>query len=384
MKIGYVQPHSLEVTSESHRDLSEFLGYPNYHCKLMCEKGHECDLLTLSRSESGEIRHTYGHLIKRYEVSVGNSFGTETSMSLLWNLITSDYDLIHFRGFKQYNVLPLLPIISKFKPVLVHHLGSADSYPDNIKTKIALYLLNHAHGVAALNKNEIENLTSAGFSTQKLHYLPNAINKTVFKPRSKKKAQKKLYHEFDEKSLLYVGRITGPKNVPLLVSSMKRVLDHYPRAKLLIVGSGNDTEVEEVETRISKDGLCDRVELVGEVNQQKLVHYYNSADLGVFPSSGEGLGMVALEASACKTPFIGTSAHESEIFVPSENYIQVDPLTKESLSSTIINALQDDRKTKAMAKNAYESVMSELSPEEIYNKNINAYQKSVQNFEKRI
>lgn len=384
MKIGYVQPHSLEVTSESHRDLSEFLGYPNYHCKLMCEKGHECDLLTLSRNESGRIRHTYGHLIKKYGVSVGNSFGTEISVNLLWDLITSDYDLIHIRGFKQYNILPLLPIISKFKPVLVHHLGSPDSYPDNVKTKLALRLLNHAHGVAALNRTELENLSSVGFSTQKLHYLPNAINKTIFKPGSKKKAQEKLDYKFGEKNILYVGRITGPKNVPLLVSSMKRVLDQHPRAKLLIVGSGNNSETEEVVNRISTDGLCDRVELVGEVNQQKLVHYYNSADLGVFPSSGEGLGMVALEASACKTPFIGTSAHESKIFVPDENYVQVDPLTQESLSSTIIDTLQDDKKTESMAKNAYESVMSKLSPEKIYNKNRNAYQESIQIFEERV
>ena len=43
----------------------------------------------------------------------------------------------------------------------------------------------------------------------------------------------------------------------------------------------------------------------GKVNINDLVDYYNLCDIFVMPSTGEGFGIVFLEAMACGNPFIG-------------------------------------------------------------------------------
>jgi D-inositol-3-phosphate glycosyltransferase len=77
---------------------------------------------------------------------------------------------------------------------------------------------------------------------------------------------------------------------------------------LLVVGgpSGNDGEAEMASLRaLAADlGLEDRVRFVPPRPHDRLVTYYQAADVCLVPSRTESFGLVALEAAACGTPVV--------------------------------------------------------------------------------
>lgn len=101
--------------------------------------------------------------------------------------------------------------------------------------------------------------------------------------------------------VLFAGRLTKQKNVPLLVEAFGMIKDRHP-AKLLILGQG---EEEEALRNMCKDlGIKDRVVFKGFV--QNPFKYMRKAEVFVLPSDFEGFGCVLVEAMATGTPVIST------------------------------------------------------------------------------
>jgi len=78
------------------------------------------------------------------------------------------------------------------------------------------------------------------------------------------------------------------------------------RIVFLIAGDGDDQS--RLQTEASKAGVSDRVRFLGQVPVEDLPDLYRAADLFVLPSTGEGFGIVFLEAMACGTPSLGLAA----------------------------------------------------------------------------
>ena len=78
-----------------------------------------------------------------------------------------------------------------------------------------------------------------------------------------------------------------------------------------IVGSG--PLEKQIKQLIKELKLEKNIEVIHNVSDDKLLELYNSSDLFVLPSvmdsqgNTEGLGVVLLEAMACKLPVIGSN-----------------------------------------------------------------------------
>lgn len=83
-------------------------------------------------------------------------------------------------------------------------------------------------------------------------------------------------------------------------------LQIQPKPVYVIAGDGDD--VRYLRRRACELGLEERVHLIGPVEPSGLRALYRSADVFVMPSSGEGFGIVYLEAAACGTPVVGGDA----------------------------------------------------------------------------
>jgi len=107
-----------------------------------------------------------------------------------------------------------------------------------------------------------------------------------------------------ESEILCVGRASDPnKGIKTLIAALAKLA---PPARLTLVdagGSGNDAR------RWARSlGCADRLEITGRIPNRDLVNLYRRAALVVLPSRYEGFGLPAVEAMACETPVVATSA----------------------------------------------------------------------------
>ncbi len=106
-----------------------------------------------------------------------------------------------------------------------------------------------------------------------------------------------------------VRRLVPRMGIEALLDAWRLALDGgLPEgARLLIAGDGVSREA--LDARIQRLRLGGSVRLLGRVEEAHLLALYRAADVGVVPTlSQEGFGLIVIEAAACGTPSIVTSA----------------------------------------------------------------------------
>ncbi len=98
----------------------------------------------------------------------------------------------------------------------------------------------------------------------------------------------------DPVQLLFVGRLSKQKNLPLLVDAIALATRSGMRVKLTVVGEGDQRE--DLVARIEQSNLRDVVELKGKVTGDALAREYARADVFLLTSSRESFGIVLVEA----------------------------------------------------------------------------------------
>jgi glycosyltransferase involved in cell wall biosynthesis len=102
------------------------------------------------------------------------------------------------------------------------------------------------------------------------------------------------------RGFLFVGRLVYYKGLSVLLDAMHKV----PEARLKIVGGGPlDGEVRDT---IKTLNLQDRIDLVGEVDDDRLRDIMSESEALILPSdkTSETFGLVQLEAMACGLPVV--------------------------------------------------------------------------------
>ena len=101
---------------------------------------------------------------------------------------------------------------------------------------------------------------------------------------------------------LYVGRIAKEKNLSFLLSAFAEAAKRRDDLYLVVVGGGPFFRMFTEER--DRLGLSERVILAGYVRGKRLIDYYRGADLFVFASKTETLGLVVIEAMAAGLPVV--------------------------------------------------------------------------------
>ena len=104
----------------------------------------------------------------------------------------------------------------------------------------------------------------------------------------------------DEPMLLCVSRLVEGKGQERLISLMPRVLAHRPDAVLVLVGDGDQRAA--LEARADALGIGDRVRFLG--NRHDVPVLLRLADVFVFGSRTEGLGVAVAEAMGARLPVV--------------------------------------------------------------------------------
>lgn len=102
--------------------------------------------------------------------------------------------------------------------------------------------------------------------------------------------------------ILFVGRIASEKNVELLLTSMRYVVNNCPKAKLLIVGDGPD--LNKYKSYVKKQGLEENIIFTGKVPWENISEYYLISDVFTTASRTETQGLTVIEAMAASLPVV--------------------------------------------------------------------------------
>ncbi|OSZ82184.1 hypothetical protein CAP35_02635 [Chitinophagaceae bacterium IBVUCB1] len=101
------------------------------------------------------------------------------------------------------------------------------------------------------------------------------------------------------------------KGYDAVIEAIATLCSKYQHVKYLIAGKYDEVEKKRVNELVTVKGLTDKVILAGYVDEREIVKHYQLADVFVMPSTGEGFGIVFIEAMACGRQVIGGNADGS-------------------------------------------------------------------------
>ena len=140
-----------------------------------------------------------------------------------------------------------------------------------------------------------------------IYIVPTGIEVKRFYIENNKKIDiTKKRHELginkDDFVILFVGRIAKEKNIELLLSSMKSLMDISHKIKLLIIGDGPD--LDKYKNYTKKNNIDNNVVFAGKVPWDSIVSYYIISDVFATASQTETQGLTVIEAMAASLPVV--------------------------------------------------------------------------------
>jgi glycosyltransferase involved in cell wall biosynthesis len=163
--------------------------------------------------------------------------------------------------------------------------------------------------------------------------------------------------------LIYVGRYTEVKRIPLLIRAHARARERFGRPAPLVLLGGfpgeweGDHPLEVVRAAADPD-----VFLAGWRGHEDLPLGLNAADLLVLPSVREQFGAVIVEAMACGLPALAINAYgPAEIVDAGETGWLVAPDDEGAMAEALIEAVNGDAERCRRGARAYEAARGRYS-----------------------
>jgi len=286
-----------------------------------------------------------------------------------------DVDLIHYPWFDLY--FRTLPIIKPFPAIVTIHdvipMLFAEKYPVGIKGRINFYFqklaLNNCKFVLTdsyASKKDIQK--HLRIEEKKVIVIPLAADPKFKILKDPEIFRIKKKYNLAEKFVLYAGDANWIKNLPFLIDSFRELInnEHFKEVKLVLVGGVflknveniNHPELEslkEVNRKIRDFHLESHIVRPGYIDDNELAAFYNLATVYVQPSLYEGFGLPVLQAFACGTPVISSSAGSlPEIGGKAALYFAPSDLKK--FVSLLTEVLQDKSLRNKLSKLGFEQV----------------------------
>ena len=223
-----------------------------------------------------------------------------------FNLFAGPADIYHFPNF-------ILPPLNSGKSIVTIHDMSFLRFPQFAEERNRRYLSSRIRDTVARADAII---TDSLFSASEIHELLNIPPDRMFpihlgignqfKPIDRARVDHVLAG-FDIKRpyILTVGTIEPRKNIPLLVKTFEMLSDFDG---FLVVAGMPGWKCEPILKQLRTSPRASNIRYLKYVDDSQLPALYAGADLFAFTSRYEGFGFPPLEAMACGTPVVSSSA----------------------------------------------------------------------------
>ncbi|GEM57875.1 glycosyl transferase family 1 [Flavobacterium columnare NBRC 100251 = ATCC 23463] len=187
--------------------------------------------------------------------------------------------------------------------------------------------------------------------------------------------------EFDKGLILYIGTLIRKKGVFELPYILKKVLKENPYAKLVLIGNDSyDIKTNSVSTwellqnEFKKLEIFDKIEYLGKIPYNEVKDYIQKANVCVFPTYAETLGMVTIEAMAMQKAIVNSNiGWAQELMEDGKSGFLVYPANHKKYAQRINSILQEEDFAKNMGVEASKFVTSKFDVKIIVQKNMQFY-----------
>jgi glycosyltransferase involved in cell wall biosynthesis len=295
------------------------------------------------------FQHKYGHSIIRIPAKKIPFLHEPIVYSpALVNKI-KEFDICHFVSgyYIMYKVPDLFDYcVSKIHnkiPIITRWAGGNSKWLIPIRKSIKKNALQKCDYIICSGKDETNILeTKFGIPKNKIKFLINPIDLSIFQKREKIEVCKKLKHDPEFDYLLYIGRLVKNKGIENILSAFYKISRKHRKIKLIIIGSG-PFELE-IKDFIEKNQLHESILLKGQMTHNEICYYYNIASVLLNPGASGGLPNVIIEAIASELPVIATDVGATKDVVNEEKGtgILIKNYDSKSIESAILKILNKE------------------------------------------
>lgn len=346
-----------------------------YLSKSLANRGHQITVLAQHKNGLQKKERQDGFKVVRLKSLGGRVlfsylFGIKAALWLLARF--KHYDILHVHGINLWG-LPAMLIarLTGTKIVAKMTLLGEDDPQGLEKMKFGrlrkkVYIFPHK--VIALTQAQFEQYQRSEFADHRIIQIPNGVDLTRFFPvtaDSKTNLRQKLSLPIDKPIVLFVGKISIRKGVPLLIDVWA---NHLKNKNIVLCLLGPEhleqSYSNEVRAQIKKSGLENRIMMIGA--QKNGVEFLQAADLFVLPSIREGLPNSLLEAMACGLPAIVADRPEyCSLFQTDPAILKIIAnIDAVSLAQAVVTMIKPETREE-LGKRAHHFVANHLSIEQI-------------------
>ena len=263
---------------------------------------------------------------------------------------------------KQLSGKELKRVLKEYNPDVIHAHDMRASFVV-AKTTKKIPLISHIHNnafnsrgvslksiaylLAGVRAKHIFWVSESSFKGYKFHNILKKKSSVLYNVIDVDTLYKKMEQDKNEYNydVVYVGRLTYPKNPERLIKVLEKVIQEKPDCKVAIVGTG---ELEEEVKNLAKELQIDKnIDFLGFLsNPLKIM---KDSKVMLMTSRWEGTPMCALEAMALGLPIVSTPTDGlCELIVEGETGYLSD--NDDVLVEKILGILMDDKERKALSE----------------------------------
>lgn len=309
-------------------------------------KGHEVHLISLNPETLSDFGEVKLHIVKKMKPS-------STLMSRFLNLLpvlmrirtlikNISPDILHSHSVIPYGWLGML---TGFHPFIITPWGSdilidiQNSKIDKIFTSLAL---RKSELITCDGENIKEAMANLGISSKKIRFIIFGVDIQKFKPTLENGNFREKLCSPNSKIIISTRFLTPVHNVETLIKAIPIVLEKIQDIKFVIIGSGPEKEFL---VNLAKTlGVFNTTKFVGEISEDEMIRYLNSADVYVSTSLSEsGLAASTAEAMACGLSIINTDTGDIDLWIKDgEGGFIIPTKNPQKLAEKIIYLLKND------------------------------------------
>ena len=260
----------------------------------------------------------FGHELDKYTYTSGIEGVSFASVSIADTAFAEQaWHKLSFNTFvrkQQYDIvlfpsgLKLLPMSFEVPAVLVVQNILAEKnqgYLKNISAFVSKLMMNSVKGIISPSCYIKDNLLQCGLIDRKIQVIHNGIDTELFHPHTLQAQEALMIKPFAIRRpyIIYASRIIHPekRHVELIEAfSIFKQKNKSPH-RLVIVGADGE-HAEQVHRAVLQSPFASDILLTGYLPHENLPLIYSAADICIFPSPVEGVGLPVIEAMACGIP----------------------------------------------------------------------------------